>query len=587
MSGPDLENYIKSQIELGYETRNILSTLLNEPYQDRTQLKDLGLSEEFISTWLVYPSGRLIPSSVFLMNKPDVSPSVPILTRDDEGYFIQKEDGTIVRMPCFGTVMEIFNVPLTGEKVNVSSCTPYEYEPDSYTFYGCGQQLDTKSIHEILFAPDYDMAVYHFIKTNRFGRMRPKDLSKAYPGFITPDVLAALEARYINIIEGGECNPTQEPLIPPRIAKNIICHVMLFLDMVVAGDQFIAPYFELWLKRPGIPFFSYYRRQRMSNEELAQEYALANGFSSPEAYLEDQISQGIFPQIALYDLEMDLSIYATSRFGNILRSFNQDVGHGGIQSRVGLKPEFMQKWFNYPSGRIHAQFKYLDELSSIDISTVRRLIPHPNILTRPGYLVEPGFELEYPAFAYSNDPEYTPLPCTFFDNQPLYIPVLRYERRNAKSYDEKLYCGTYYYFDDGPGLYLRSNKTLIVPTFAQALLYINGDNPNTALSLKNTAASNRTRERYGPNLSPEEAREITLREVLDDVRYNFDHCDRRDYKGTYEEGGRFESSLCSSAKKQGYDVIIATYPFRRRTNQAEVIDLRDRHVGFNNLFWRT
>lgn len=302
-------------------------------------------------------------------------------------------------------------------------------------------------------------------------------------------------------------------------------------------------------------------------------------FPSLEAYLEDKINQGIHPEKAVTNL---YRLFDPDR-GNFLSS-NREFNPDYFAVKLELSKAFVNRWLKYPSGRKIGKFEYLQGINipSLVFENIRYLTPLPQQLGNPGFLVDQP----------NND--ITPLPCVLFDNQPLYIPVLRYALKNPATYKEEKYCGTYYYFDEGPQLYLRSTKTLIAPDPAHAYFYLSGGDANAAqLVLENRAMDMRDDDTYtrsifdGP-VSPPTPHAFELAERFQSHRL---HCEPEEFQREgYDPKGAFEQILCRLGRHLGYDVIISSHPSEisrhMPAGRAQMFDTRSREESFANLVWR-
>lgn len=327
--------------------------------------------------------------------------------------------------------------------------------------------------------------------------------------------------------------------------------------------------------------------------EVIQEFLRTTGFSNLEAYLEDQFRQGVNPRKATEALYWHL--YSPTSRNEIDMLNNRTTGAYifGIE-KLHLSKRFIDSWLRYPSSRYLSEFNFLEGITipRMRFMDVRYLTPLPHQVGNPGFLVDQS--IDDPIINPIGDPVITPIPCVLFDNQLLYIPILRYILQDPLAYQEGLHCGTYYYFDEGPQLYLKSNKTLIAPDPAHALFYLRGGDANAAqLVLENKMRNRRrkdvyTREIFEDPMYPPGPKAFELAEKFQSHKF---HCEPEDFETTnYMAKGSFEQILCRLGRHLGYDVIISTHPSNFNSlnpaGKAQMFDTRAREESFANLVYR-
>lgn len=134
------------------------------------------------------------------------------------------------------------------------------------------------------------------------------------------------------------------------------------------------------------------------------------------------------------------------------------------------------------------------------------------------------------------------LPCISTIEGYLYVPILRYENPEGGLYfqrTEEQFCGTFYYLVPDSGFYLKSSKTLIVPTLEFAYYLLTGQPVYEGNIL------------YPPNRMDQIINKCKAGQSLtkaDEIRFP-------------SIGNMLDQPVCEVARANGIDVVIVTYPF--------------------------
>lgn len=301
-----------------------------------------------------------------------------------------------------------------------------------------------------------------------------------------------------------------------------------------------------------------------------------------EQYIEHQIELGVRPEIALFDLmalldpHMPAKLYKRQiilkQYGTHPYNFTAYLDNSYLKA-LELSREFLYKWFIYPSGRTHPRYSFTPNVT-IDLEN-KSIIVTDHIVPTKILGIRTSKQLPFPCFAIIEG--------------ELYIPVLRYQSGDntglmsyETNYDSLQHCGTYYYLDAGPSIYLRSNKTLIVPFVKFAYFILLGADSKAAHKVLN---------KVYPSEATIERQKIT-QWILD----TFHTCkeerelitvsdpDIKDF--IIQAEGSIQQELCFMARAQGIETIIITFafPFMDRFNKVEIIDTRLRKESYPDLF---
>lgn len=283
-----------------------------------------------------------------------------------------------------------------------------------------------------------------------------------------------------------------------------------------------------------------------------------------EAYLEQAIAAGVEPSLALNGLLLLLnSKYALEhqrlRKPMSIRLMLEDP------RLPELSEKFLQKYFIYPSGRLRTSMQFAEPIKGIAATAADRLLI--NVSPR---LFKPSISI---AGILLTTGQIEPVRCMSLWSEPLFIPVLRYQRADNTGligrktpYNPAVHCGTYYYLDTGPEVYLLSLRTLIAPYPELAYYHLLGADP--------AAIDRILEESAAPFPTP-------YRRKIEDM---YSTCLANEaIVSSPSIGKNIEQQLCHLARGQGIDVIIITYPVGPKAGRPEVLDTRSRDTSWSAL----
>lgn len=323
--------------------------------------------------------------------------------------------------------------------------------------------------------------------------------------------------------------------------------------------------------------------------------------SSAEQYLESRILAGETPIQALLNLIRTYQPRFGGKWKNLSDNYDNPVHPLMFKLRFEMQPEFkqlqlsnsfIQKWFVYPSGHPRTPMYFVSQDKFVDLTNKSVAITDPQITTK--------------LIGIATGQSFIPSNCFSIVNGPLFIPVLRYQKSEneggmiygSTQYNENTYCGTYYYLDPGPQVYLLSNKTLIAPNPIIAYHLLTGTDDvslNQAISII-----------YSPPITTQQRNKLEnyLNIYKMWVKDEVNNCNNREVlslDSVDEEVGKFfdkayrqdmEQDLCILAKRFDIDAVILTYSLTMekkiaKINIGEVIYVKDRLTMENNLFRST
>lgn len=300
---------------------------------------------------------------------------------------------------------------------------------------------------------------------------------------------------------------------------------------------------------------------------------------SVEFHLESKILSGVRPEQALADLITSYDPKFKARWERVKRTYGNKptdfaitFGINNVFKQLQIPIDFLYKWYLYPSGRTRTQMLFANNAPVLDPSNKLILFSDSIIWTRPSGAIINNVRMM--------------LPCLSLISDPLYIPVLRYQARSnvglffKSEYDPQQHCGTYYFFDPGPGIYLRSGKTLVAPDPIFAYFYLLGGNE---------LALNTLIEEMLPGISDRSMIEV----YKDWLRNNMNNClTGRELQEmeesldifTAQNSESVEQQLCFLSRQLGIDIVLLTYPMIWKQNKSEVIDTRNRLDSYSSLY---
>ncbi|CAH6419131.1 Hypothetical protein HVR_LOCUS325 [uncultured virus] len=302
-----------------------------------------------------------------------------------------------------------------------------------------------------------------------------------------------------------------------------------------------------------------------------------------EQLIKTQIIQGISPGQALINvispfIGRNVSVRLDKLLNNphIPSSFAFVLKNFSIVKDLGLSNEFIRRYFIYPSGRSRPPMNFVHKTISSNLTGKSVLSSNSEDKTKPTYLFD-GKNLH-------------DLPCLTLLDGPLYIPVIRYQIAEGRGfmhytteYNEKIHCGTYYYYEPGSDVFLLSNKTLIAPLSELAYYYIGGDNARNKLS----------DVIFPPNQSWSPEQQNFINHYLNLIETS--NCG---VSGSYTNPPdtipvpvkSIDQSLCMLARQMGIDAIVITYTQNlygkhfAKYGLTEVNDTRARTVSYDSLY---
>lgn len=271
-----------------------------------------------------------------------------------------------------------------------------------------------------------------------------------------------------------------------------------------------------------------------------------------EEFIEARIQQGISPRDALIEL------YSQHGLNTMYIESPNNVPDEGELNKLGLSPEFVYKYYILPSGFAKGSMEFAGDipLANLTLANVLMTSGQQNAVIINGMRTG-GNQL-------------SKLPCISTVEGDLYIPVLRYENPGGGLYFDKTddqyysaddqFCGTFYYLVPDSGFYLKSRKTLIVPTLEFAYYLLTGQPVYEEYIL------------YPPNWMDQIIDKCKAGQVLT----------KADERRWPSVGNMLDQPVCEVARNNGIDVVIVTYPFGVEPS-AEVLDTRDRQSSYTNL----
>ncbi len=285
-----------------------------------------------------------------------------------------------------------------------------------------------------------------------------------------------------------------------------------------------------------------------------------------EQYIEFKISQGYHPIDALVEL---MKSYDPNFLWNDEKreKYINPSPHIFAQFRVNptfkslnLSPQFISKWFIYPSGFTRTQMKFAGQIPSVDLT-------NQWILTT-----------EFKNLIKSNS--------QIFLDRSLFIPVIRYASTIGSGFlfevhgeQKPEHCGTYYFFEPHYDVYLKSNRTMFVPNPDLAYYYLLGEDQaslNTIISEKFTQS---LLEHYPQILTKIPDYLNWLKSGLEAWKngQNIPH--------VMYTSESIEQQLSFLAHTKGIDTIVIMYSYNTfgKVND-EIIDTRNREVSYKSLF---
>lgn len=265
-----------------------------------------------------------------------------------------------------------------------------------------------------------------------------------------------------------------------------------------------------------------------------------------EQFIESRIQAGVSPKEAL--IELFLLYNPTNKYVGRIREINWAGGFDTDPAQLGLSPEFMQRYYFFPSGFARTNMEFAGTIPVEDLS-------YANVILTSGKrddMIIAGMR--------TGDNGLIHVPCTSTIEGDLWIPVLRYQvpgteglfRIYEGKYDPAVHCGTFYYLTPDLHIYLKSKKTMIVPILDIAWYLLRGTKPT----------------KWMQKIIDKCAAGETLTEA--------------DYAGGHTFGIRLDQPVCTLARTAGIDVVIITYPFGSEWH-PEVLDTRDRPTSFASL----
>lgn len=292
--------------------------------------------------------------------------------------------------------------------------------------------------------------------------------------------------------------------------------------------------------------------------------------NSNERYIESLISQGYHPADALASLIGSYDPNFISEWMYLRESYINYPQYNNFRTlfkfnpnfrNLNLSPEFINKWFTYPSELTRTPMKYVGEMPLIDLTD--QLVLTPNL----------------EKIIISNS--------QIFSDEPLFIPVVRYASSGGISdihgqlhvsrnpdFIEGVYCGTYYFQEPYSDVYLLSNRTLFAPHPDLAYYYLLGEDENalnTLIHQKFTGYDEDVLPRYLD----------WLRNSMDAWKSGQNITDKLFMTNSIEQ------ELCFLAKNKGIDAIVLMYSslsikILKKIN--EIIDVRSREISYKSLY---
>lgn len=196
------------------------------------------------------------------------------------------------------------------------------------------------------------------------------------------------------------------------------------------------------------------------------------------------------------------------------------------------------------------------------------------------------------------------------------VPITRYGDGMSKglyydSYDEKLHCGTFYYYEPESTTYLvaktfrvyRNKYEAMKELYAQFNLKADLDNPRHQLDNENVALNRRNFEIFKRYFKDRQSlpadMKMTFNEYTDPYAGDEglpDYDDaiarlpqRRRYIGVlvglYAAEDKYDQPLCKIARENGIEIIILTDMIGSHQIVIEVLDTRSRQISFSNLVY--
>lgn len=267
-----------------------------------------------------------------------------------------------------------------------------------------------------------------------------------------------------------------------------------------------------------------------------------------ETYIASRIENGANPVDALAELmslnNKDFRAGYPNKPENIKFEFILTNRFFNLKD-LNLSIPFLQKWIVYPSGLVRSFMKYanidkiVDLQDKLIVETAHPVITKYEDLRGGVKLVGGEGSVKYVGIKKGNKSISREL--LLMIEEPLYIPVIRYAYETGKGFvfgDRELptdYCGTYYWLEPDSGIYLLSNRTLVIP-----------DRDKGLAALGVTKGIN-----------------LLKRDTITDP----------------------EVKLCKTAERMGIDVVIMISEESHAYQYAsEVIDIRNRPISYNSLY---
>jgi len=256
-------------------------------------------------------------------------------------------------------------------------------------------------------------------------------------------------------------------------------------------------------------------------------------------------------------------------------SFNI-FGFNPVFKNLKLSPQFVNKWFTYPSGLTRTPMLFAGELPIVNLSG--KLILTPDLVN----------SIKFKAQTYIQD--------------PLYIPVVRYVRyvNNVaigmfqKDIMTSQYCGNYYFYEPYSDVYLLSNTTMIAPHPDLAYYVLLGSNQSAFDTLVKDKFS--TLKDLNTDFLPDYFKTNLIPVYLNwfNMLLKDWTSGRNEYYLTEQEyidveGTDIEQKLCFLAKQYNIDIILFTYSTTFNEEQShkfrdEILDTRSRERSNVSLY---
>lgn len=330
-----------------------------------------------------------------------------------------------------------------------------------------------------------------------------------------------------------------------------------------------------------------------------------------ETYIVSRIENGANPVDALAALmsEKDPTF--------LLEDLEKEAENGKLSAilhrprfkSLNLSIPFLQKWIVYPSGLVRSFMSYANINKIVDLKDKSIVVTtHPNITDYEDLggdkLVGIPVAREREGVKYiginKGDINLSRSLLLMIEN-PVYIPVLRYALAGGRGFIYGTWglnqplptniCGTYYWLEPDSGIYLLSNKTLVIPNRNVGLFVLLGTDKNI---FKDVIDNYYTYN--GKDNIKEQSKDIFINKIMINYdralkgeqplnEYNLNRTLWPDGMDPFSPIGDMEIELCNLARTAGIDAMIMVREDTHKYRYAsEVIDTRPRDKSYNSLY---